>query len=136
MEEKFREAEGLRDAVSCIIENQMGEIVCVSRKNDHTDFGLVGGKIENNETHIEAVIRETREETGIILEKDMLKKVYEDFRYGRKQITYIYLEKLDNDTKFIYDEKHLVKWGSWKDVKNGSFGEYNTNLHNLLEYER
>ena len=40
------------------------KILSVSRKDNHNDFGLFGGKLENDETQEEALIREAYEETG------------------------------------------------------------------------
>jgi 8-oxo-dGTP pyrophosphatase MutT (NUDIX family) len=42
-----------------------GKILSVSRKNNHQDLGLPGGKIEPGETPVEALHREVLEETGI-----------------------------------------------------------------------
>ena len=43
----------------------------VSLKEDHTDFNLPGGKVEQNETFEEAAIREVKEETGLDEEDEM-----------------------------------------------------------------
>ena len=40
-------------------------VLGVSRKDDHNDWGLPGGKIDPGETALEAVIRETKEETNL-----------------------------------------------------------------------
>lgn len=40
-------------------------ILSVSRKNDHDDVGLPGGKVDPGETPYEAMVREVFEETGV-----------------------------------------------------------------------
>lgn len=43
----------------------VGHVLAVSRKNNHEDLGLPGGKIEPGETPEEAIRRELLEETGL-----------------------------------------------------------------------
>jgi len=52
-----------------------GLILGISRKNDPTKFSLIGGKCEVGELPVEAVLRETLEETGIEVH-DLLGKRY------------------------------------------------------------
>jgi len=54
-------------AVCVIIQNEDGKILAVSRKDDATKFGLPGGKVdpEDGTNYEKAIIRETKEETGI-----------------------------------------------------------------------
>jgi 8-oxo-dGTP pyrophosphatase MutT (NUDIX family) len=52
-----------QSGVMLIIKN--GLILAVSRRHDKSKFGLPGGKLEPNESHWSAAIRETKEETGI-----------------------------------------------------------------------
>lgn len=47
-----------------LIEN--GLVLTVSRKDDHTKIGMPGGKVDLDESLIDAIIRETFEETGIM----------------------------------------------------------------------
>jgi len=102
------------------------KILGVSRKDNHSDFGLIGGKVEDNETVEQAVIRETEEETGLQLED--LEKVFEAPCKGSLCITF--MASYSGNIKT--DEVHVVKWVTWEDLFSGSFGEYNKLLHNHL----
>jgi 8-oxo-dGTP pyrophosphatase MutT (NUDIX family) len=44
--------------------NRPNMCLMVSRKNDHTDFGTIGGKLDAGETDADALPRELLEETG------------------------------------------------------------------------
>lgn len=59
----------------------------VSRRNNHNKIGLVGGKADNQEDTIDALIRETIEETGLIIIKATLLDVREYAGYE----TYCYI---------------------------------------------
>ena len=48
-----------------VINKEEYSFLSVSLKEDHEDFNLPGGKLEDNETLEEAGIREVKEETGI-----------------------------------------------------------------------
>lgn len=108
----------------CLIFNEKGEILCVSRKNDHNDFGIAGGKFEYgvDKTILDTAIRETFEETGIrVLDEDpqLLLAIHKN-----SFMSYTFLIK-DWVGEFNYSEPHVVKWGTWQDLIKGSFGKYN-----------
>lgn len=53
------------EAAVCVILDENKNVLCVSRKNNPKLFGLVGGKIEDDETPKQAVVREVLEETEL-----------------------------------------------------------------------
>lgn len=55
------------EAAVCVILDEQNNVLCVSRKNNQKLFGLIGGKIESDETPKQAVMREVLEETGLEL---------------------------------------------------------------------
>lgn len=53
-----------KKAVCILLINTDGEVLAISRGEDTTQWGLLGGKVEPGESLANAVIRETWEETG------------------------------------------------------------------------
>lgn len=52
-------------------------VLAVSRKHDHDDLGLPGGKIEPGETSLRCAVRELREETDLVVDPSKLRPVYD-----------------------------------------------------------
>jgi ADP-ribose pyrophosphatase YjhB (NUDIX family) len=104
-----------------VLINDEGKILCVSRKDDHTDFGLPGGKADpcDGGDPTETAIRETREETG--LEVYNLRLIFAIHKYG--YMNYTYVANYRGEIKF--DEPHIVKWAPIKLTTEGTFGIYN-----------
>ena len=50
---------------ACVILTKEDKILGVTRKYNHSDWGLPGGKLDPGETALEAIIRESKEETGL-----------------------------------------------------------------------
>ncbi len=57
----------LPQAVCLLLLNQNEEILAISRRDDPNAWGLPGGKVDPGETLEIAVVRETFEETGLVL---------------------------------------------------------------------
>ena len=109
-------------AVTALLYNEDGEILSVSRKTDHNDFGLPGGRVEEGETDEQALIREVKEETG--LEISDLRSYFE-----REDGEYIATTYLANYTGTISSvENAVVKWTNFEEILRGSFGKYNQQL--------
>ena len=110
------------EAVQVVIVNPEGLVCLVSRKHDHSDFGLIGGKVDEGESPTQAAIRECKEETGIKITN--LRVVFAMHRKGRMGYTYIadYSGEIDYDKE---KEPHVVKWAKMVEATKGSFAYWN-----------
>jgi 8-oxo-dGTP diphosphatase len=114
-----------RAAIALVLHPTEYKILGVSRKDDHTQMGLPGGKVELTETFEEAVVRETKEETGLDIEikHEIFEKLDTDF-IGRT----FWCTLKDPDAKISTDEAGRVDWITWEELFAGPFGEYNRQL--------
>ena len=101
------------------------KILSVSRKSNHNDFNLFGGKLEGGETWEEALIQECYEETGYNIR--IIPVYYEAMCYDTLVRTYICIA---TDYSLEYPERDLavVKYLSPSELTSGSFGDYNKAL--------
>lgn len=96
------------------------KILAVSRKDNHTDFGLVGGKVDDTDDSPEfAIIRETKEETGLDISNLKLINRCDYDGYD----THCYLAEWRG--RVHTEENHIVEWMNPEDLIKGSFGDYN-----------
>ena len=121
----------IKYAVQAVILNNNGEILAVSRKENHSDFGLVGGKKDDCDFKLEhAIIREIKEETGLFVREKDLQLIFSMHRGGYMGYTYLVKEWYG---EIETDEPHVVKWTSIEEVMNGSFGEWNELVYESLK---
>ena len=112
-------------AVCALIFDTDNRILSVSRKNNPNDFGLIGGKKEDNETLIDALYREVKEETGLDIVKHTLIYELKENNY----LVYTFLVKTKGSINT--SEKGIVQWLSKTEIDKlltGSFGKYNKEL--------
>jgi len=117
-------------AVQVVLLNENGEVLAVSRKDNHKDFGLIGGKVdpEDNGDPIVAAIRETKEETGLDITN--LRLIFAMHRNGFMGYTFL----ADYEGEIHTDEPHVVKWAPFNTVIEGSsFARWNTMVADSLE---
>lgn len=119
----------IKKASVMLILNKEGLILGVSRRNDSSKFGLPGGKLEVQETPMEAGIRETIEETGIKVNScvEIYKRVEPaGSPDGFPFYTYCFYATDWEGTPTDSDEG-VVKWCKSEDLTGdtGAFSEYN-----------
>jgi 8-oxo-dGTP pyrophosphatase MutT (NUDIX family) len=112
----------MKQAVCALIFREEYKILAVSRKDDPTAFGLIGGKVDEGETPEEALIRETKEETG--LDVISYEKIFERTDGDFKCTTYL----CEVDGEIQTTEKGVVKEVGWTELLSGPFGVYNRQL--------
>lgn len=113
----------MKQAVVVLLKNSNGQILGVSRKDDLDNFGLIGGKLEKNESLEQAAIRETKEETGLVITN--LQKIFEHSENLEYHTTCF---SADYSGEINTSEKGSVRWIDWEYLFKGSFGDYNRKL--------
>ena len=101
-----------------------GNVLGVSRKDNHADFGLPGGKVDEGETLEIALDREVFEETGLLVKDKQLIWIAED---TNDYLCYVYLVR-DWEGEINTKESGVVKWTDFIELESGSFGEFNKKL--------
>lgn len=111
----------MKEAVQLVLLNKNGDVLCVSRKDNHSAFGLVGGKVDDGETPEEAAVRETKEETGLDISN--LRLIFSMHRDGYMGYTYL----ADWEGEVSTDEDHVVKWSGFNELTHSQapFGHWN-----------
>lgn len=118
-------------AVCGILFNEEGKVLTVSRKDNPLDLGLPGGKIEDTETTLHAMIREVKEETGLILSDNNYPVIYsdEDGEYFvHVYFLGLYVPRLHGSIQTT--EAGIASFQPFKSLfnKSCSFHEFNTHL--------
>ena len=120
----------MKGTVQVVLIDPDGFVLGVSRKDNHNDFGLIGGSLEDfDETPEAGAIREALEETGLDITN--LRMIYAKSKGGRMGYTYL----ADYSGEISYDkeaEPHVVKWTTFSELIDGKFGEWNKQVYQSL----
>lgn len=117
----------MKKSVQIVLINENKEVLAVSRKDNHTNMGLIGGKIDPEDIdEISAAIRETKEETGLDITN--LRLIFA--MHKEKYMGYTYLA--DYSGEIYTEEPHVVKWTTFDEIISGTFGTWNQLVYDSL----
>jgi len=108
------------------------KVLGVTRRNSDL-YGLPGGKVDPGETVYEALVRELREETGVILTKSDIRPFFIKSSIGvdKKQyiVTCFMLSDFSISIQPYQCEKDiLVNWITREQLITGAFPSYNVDV--------
>ena len=118
-----QDRESLPRAACVLIIADDGKILAVSRKDDPSDMGLPGGKVDPGEDDKEAAARELEEETGFVATR--MRQVFADQDEGGFMVTTFAAEV---EGEIDTDESGTVRWVDPSVLLQGSFKGYNLRL--------
>jgi mutator protein MutT len=114
-------------AAICLIMSDDGMILAVSRKDDPSDFGLPGGKVDPGECAEEAAKRELWEETGLIA-TSLIKVFVHTDADNYETTTFL----CDAEGEIKTDECGVIRWVKPHVLLQGCFASYNKKLFKHL----
>lgn len=116
-------------AACILILNSCGQVLAVSRRGEFTQFGLPGGKVDGDETLVQAAIRELYEETGARVSSDDVEFLYSaGDGHGYDVTTFVLTHDLNNEGPLQHEPDTLVEWVDPRVLINGPFGSYNAQV--------
>lgn len=124
-----------KQAVLLLVVNPLNgqEVLSVSRKDDHKKLGLPGGKVDEEETLLNALLREIKEELNFELDPSEVEFLFQDWDEDYDTLTYVYsgdVSTLSQDP-WINSEGALVEYVLASKLINplsSPFSDYNLKM--------
>lgn len=109
--------------VRVILLNENNEILIQKRSNNLVTYpGLwevsSSGHVDQGENELDAAIRETKEELGVLLDVNNIKLIHKSI--NKNALTYTYIARIKNSTQFTLQKEEVdeVKYVSLYEFKN------------------
>lgn len=122
-------------AVCIVIERPSdGKYLCGSRRGTTDAWGLIGGKVDEGETFLESVLRETLEETGLRIDPMDVIPTYRGLCGPGKDgrifdcVAYHFIGDVSKLEPKSMEDGILVDWVSEEELMKGPFADYNREL--------
>lgn len=118
------EANSLVPSVNVVVTNPVGEVLLI-RRSDNDNWAVPGGAIDLGESMVQAAVRETREETGILCEVTGLVGIYTDPRHvmlytsngeARREFSIVLTGRVTGGELTRSEESSEVRWVARADI--------------------
>ena len=123
---------GLKTTASAIVFDSEKRILLLKRSSfqdqwEPNKFALIGGSIEDNEDPIQGILREIKEETGLVINKILEKFV---IQRASNAVEHIYIAKYDGDPEdVLLNKEHAgFGWFTYPEIR------YLNTVPNLVDY--
>ncbi|WP_035463620.1 8-oxo-dGTP diphosphatase [Ligilactobacillus ceti] len=117
----------------CVIEDDQGNVVAIDKvTGSYTGTTFPGGHIEKNEIFNDSIIREVREETGLIIKHPKLKGVYHWYRNDIHYVLFIYHAK-DFTGELTSSREGKVYWIELEELKKKKLATGTEHVITMIE---
>ena len=125
------EANSLVPSVNVVVTNAAGDVLLIQR-SDNDNWAAPGGAIDLGESMVQAAVRETREETGIVCEVTGLVGIYTDPRHimlytsngeARQEFSIVLTARAVGGEPAPSEESTEVRWVARKDLDGYSMDQ-------------
>ena len=116
-----------------------GLYLTVSRRDRDDQWGLPGGKVDANETSVEAICREVDEEVGVMSSMMWWVPIAVTADPPFWVTAYLWVEEPIRDDELVAEEGLLIKWMTRDqlcDPQVSPFSDFNVNMFNALDQYR
>lgn len=126
----------MKEAVVALIIRD-GLILSISRRHNKNIFGLIGGKVDEGETHEQALFREAKEETGILIKQvvQIYQRVEKSDRPDGVDFYSTTYYAMEWEGEPVNSEEGEVKWLTAEELTStkAAFGDYNRQMLNQFK---